>query len=169
MSVPPKAPASAAPVLKAAERAAKKEAAGVAKAMDGEPAEKWLPRWYEFRRLFGGTGLLQARGGDVENPGQRQCQRKAEGQRNHQCFAGPAGQLEQAEQRVANLQQQPRADGVSHRHAHDLAPAQLFPGEIHHRAMYRESAAEQTGRPAGAGAAARVSLTNLSRVALYCP
>ena len=74
------------------------------------------------RRFIGGVGLLQTFGGDVEHPRKHQHQREAEGQCDHQRPASPAGQLQQTEQRVADLHQHPGADGVSQRHAHDLAP-----------------------------------------------
>jgi hypothetical protein len=41
-------------VLKAAEAAAKKDLKAMAEAFGKKP-EDWLPRWYEFRRLHGGT------------------------------------------------------------------------------------------------------------------
>jgi pimeloyl-ACP methyl ester carboxylesterase len=42
-------------VLKGAEAAAKKALKGMAASMEGGKPEEWVPRWLEFRRLFGGT------------------------------------------------------------------------------------------------------------------
>ena len=42
-------------VLKAAEAAAKKALKGMKASMEGGKAEEWVPKWFEFRRLYGGT------------------------------------------------------------------------------------------------------------------
>jgi predicted esterase len=42
-------------VISKAEKAAKAPVKAMAKAMNTEPAQKWLPRWFAFRRHFGRT------------------------------------------------------------------------------------------------------------------
>jgi poly(3-hydroxybutyrate) depolymerase len=42
-------------VLKGAEAAAKKAVKGMGASMDGGKPEEWVPKWFEFRRLFGNT------------------------------------------------------------------------------------------------------------------
>jgi predicted esterase len=56
------AAAKAAParVAKAAESASKKAVAEMQTAIDKEPAAKWVPRWLEFRRVFGATAPAKA-------------------------------------------------------------------------------------------------------------
>lgn len=59
-----KAPAEAKKQARAAqkivEEAAGKELKGMVEAMAKEPPEKWIPRWYEFRRQFGRTDAAGA-------------------------------------------------------------------------------------------------------------
>ncbi|HVR75178.1 MAG TPA: hypothetical protein VMT52_12630 [Planctomycetota bacterium] len=80
-NAPAAAKKRAALVLKAAEAAAPREVKAMMVAMAKEPAEKWLPRWYEFRRLHGNTQTARTL---VERFEKDRADQRAAGARLHQ-------------------------------------------------------------------------------------